>query len=113
VEELLTEFEIQRHTTTPSDGKGTWYVTEHLNLLELGRGITGPEAIMRPVLANNHSIHSVTGKMPIELMREWQRENHEVPIDQELGRIRLERGKGRKIGYKGQMKKVVGKSLAG
>jgi hypothetical protein len=51
--------------------------------------------------------------MPIELMREWHRENHEVAIDQKLEGKRARKGKGRKVGYKGQIKKGGGKSLAG
>lgn len=91
VGKLLDELQIQTHITTPGHARSHGAIErvhgtlgEHLNLLELGRGITGPEAVLRAVLAYNHSIHSVTGKMPIELMREWKRENREVPINQEL-----------------------------
>jgi hypothetical protein len=99
VEELLAEFQIQPHITTPGHARSHGAIervhgtlSEHLNLLELGRGITGPEAVLRAVLAYNHSIHSATGKMPIELMRAWQRENPEVPISQELEEIGAREG---------------------
>ena len=94
VEDLLSEFEITAHFTTPGHPRSHGAIervhstiTEHLHLLEIGKGMIGPEAIHRAVIAYNHSIHSVTGKMPIELMREWQREETEVPIRQELERI--------------------------
>lgn len=91
VKELLDELQIRTHITTPGHARSHGAIErvhstigEHLNLLELGRGITGPEAVLRAVLAYNHSIHSVTGKMPIELIRAWNRENPEAPIEQEL-----------------------------
>ena len=94
VGDLLSEFGITTHCTTPGHTRSHGAIervhstiTEHLHLLELGKGIVGPEAIYRAVVAYNHSIHSATGKMPIELMREWQREEVETPIEQELGRI--------------------------
>jgi hypothetical protein len=102
VQELIEEFGIQTHITTPGHARshgaiervhGT--IAEHLSLLEIGREIKGVEAISRAVIAYNHSIHSSTGRTPLELMREFHREEREVPIGQELEglKVREERAK--------------------
>ena len=95
VQELLLEFGVNTHYITPGHARSHGAIervhstiTEHLHLLEVGKGIVGSEAVHRAVVAYNHSIHSVTGKMPIELMREWQREEEEVLIEQELEKIK-------------------------
>jgi hypothetical protein len=93
VRNLLEEFAIEIHVTTPGHPKSHAAVerahntmSEHLRLLQQ-RGITGQEAVARTVVAYNHTIHSATGRTPIELMRSWQREDVDTPIEQEREQI--------------------------
>jgi transposase InsO family protein len=72
---ICNEMEVKLHFTTPghvgSHGAIERFhntLTEHIHLLEAGRGIVGEAAIVRAVVAYNHSIHSVTGQTPIELV---------------------------------------------
>jgi transposase InsO family protein len=78
VRSLLDELLIRIHVTTPGHPRSHAAIerahstmTEQLRLIQVERGIRGQEA----VVAYNHTIHSATGRTPIELMREWQRED--------------------------------------
>ncbi|KAL1122718.1 hypothetical protein AAG570_003045 [Ranatra chinensis] len=76
---FLEEFRIREHWTTPGHPRSHGMVErlhstllEHLHLLRIGRGIEGDEAWARALLAYNNSVHSATGRTPLELMRSWQ-----------------------------------------
>ena len=76
IEELLEDLGIRAHYTTPGHPRSHGMVerlqgslTEHLQLLRLGRQLTGEEAMWRAVLAYNSSVHSGTDRVPFEEMR--------------------------------------------
>lgn len=73
--DVLREFEIEIHYTTAGHYRSHGTIerlhgtlTEHLQLLQMDRQITGREAVARAILAYNSSIHSVTGLTPLEIM---------------------------------------------
>jgi hypothetical protein len=66
ISELLEDLGVRAHYTTPGHPRS---LTEHLQLLHLGRQITGEEAMWRAVLAFNSSVHSGTDRVQFEEMR--------------------------------------------
>ena len=94
IQGLLDEFNVQVHFTTPGHPRSHGAIervhstiTEHLHLLKTGRELTGQEAVARAVLAYNNTLHSVTKRTPIELMRAWKREETDTPLAQEMDQI--------------------------
>ncbi|KAL1130397.1 hypothetical protein AAG570_013335 [Ranatra chinensis] len=84
---FLEEFRIRVHWTTPGHPRSHGMVErlhstllEHLHLLRIGRGIVGDEAWARALLAYNNSVHSATGRTPLELMRSWQQSDPPVSV---------------------------------
>ncbi|KAL1139230.1 hypothetical protein AAG570_006216 [Ranatra chinensis] len=84
---FLEEFRIRVHWTTPGHPRSHGMVErlhstllEHLHLLGIGRGIVGDEAWARALLAYNNSVHSATGRTPLELMRSWQQSDPPVSV---------------------------------
>ncbi|KAL1138334.1 hypothetical protein AAG570_008398 [Ranatra chinensis] len=84
---FLEEFHISVHWTTPGHSRSHGMIErlhstllEHLHLLRIGRGIDGDEAWARALLAYNSSVHSATGRTPLELMRSWQQTDPPVPV---------------------------------
>jgi transposase InsO family protein len=76
IAELLEDLGVRAHYTTPGHPRSHGMVerlqgslTEHLQLLRLGRQMTGEEAMWRAVLAYNSSVHSGTDRVPFEEMR--------------------------------------------
>ncbi|KAL1116812.1 hypothetical protein AAG570_006650 [Ranatra chinensis] len=76
VQEIAGELGITICTTTPGHHQSQGIIervhltlTEHMRLLEVAKGIKGPEAIARAVVAYNRSIHTATDRTPLELMR--------------------------------------------
>ncbi|KAL1132796.1 hypothetical protein AAG570_010748 [Ranatra chinensis] len=62
-------------------------LSRFMRLLEIAKGIKGPKAIARAVVAYNRSIHTATDRTPLELMRGEERDNNETPIEVELERV--------------------------
>ena len=116
VQRLLDEFEVQVHFTTPGHPHSHGAIervhntlTEHLHIIEIEKKITGQEATARATLAYNYTIHSTTGRTPIELMREWQRENTDISIIQEREQIAIkeERQKRERINKGNQVREYL------
>ena len=89
---ICNEMEVKLHFTTPghvgSHGAIERFhntLTEHLHLLEAGRGLIGEAAMVRAVLAYNHSIHSVTGETPVELGNGGESEEARENVVKEKG----------------------------
>ncbi|KAL1129490.1 hypothetical protein AAG570_012435 [Ranatra chinensis] len=100
---FLEEFHIRVHWTTPGHPRSHGMIErlhstllEHLHLLQIGRGIDGNEAWARALLAYNSSVHSATGKTPLELMRSWQQTDPPVSVLDECEGL-VERDEQRKI----------------
>ncbi|KAL1129488.1 hypothetical protein AAG570_012433 [Ranatra chinensis] len=95
---FLEEFRIRVHWTTPGHPRSHGMVErlhstllEHLHLLRIGRGIVGDEAWARALLAYNNSVHSATGRTPLELMRSWQQSDPPVSADERRKSDRVDR----------------------
>ncbi|KAL1115191.1 hypothetical protein AAG570_007222 [Ranatra chinensis] len=100
---FLEEFHIRVHWTTPGHPRSHGMIErlhstllEHLHLLRIGRGIDGNEAWAWALLAYNSSVHSATGKTPLELMRSWQQTDPPVSVLDECEGL-VERDEQRKI----------------
>ncbi|KAL1140003.1 hypothetical protein AAG570_006980 [Ranatra chinensis] len=95
VKGLLEELRISSHITTPGHPRSHGVIErlhstlgEHMRLLEKGKGITGSEAVIRATIAYNESVHSATGKTPMELMRAWRRVVRDMPIEIDMEKVR-------------------------
>ncbi|KAL1123042.1 hypothetical protein AAG570_002130 [Ranatra chinensis] len=94
VRTVIDELDIQTHTTTPGHHQSHGAIErlhstmpEHMRIWYTGKGIKGPEAVARTVLAYNESVHSATKKKPTELMRAWKRADNRVAIERESENI--------------------------
>ncbi|KAL1129487.1 hypothetical protein AAG570_012432 [Ranatra chinensis] len=103
---LLKELKIPNHITTPGHTHSHGAIervhstlAEHMRLLEIGKGVKGPEAVSRATLAYNNSIHSATASTPLELMRIGKRLDRglSVDIDMEAIRDRIKANKMKRI----------------
>ncbi|KAL1114895.1 hypothetical protein AAG570_007719 [Ranatra chinensis] len=104
VEGLLRELRINCHIMTPGDTHSHGVIerlhstlAECMKLLESGKGLKSPEAVVRATLAYNNSIHSDTIGTPLELMRLGNRLDRGITIDVNLDdimeRIEIEKSK--------------------
>ncbi|KAL1130246.1 hypothetical protein AAG570_013184 [Ranatra chinensis] len=94
VKGFLEELRTSRHITTPGHLRSHGVIErphstlgEHMRLLEKGKGITGSEAVIRATIAYNESVHSATGKTPMELMRAWRRVARDMPIEIDMKNV--------------------------
>nr|XP_014288447.1 uncharacterized protein LOC106688479 [Halyomorpha halys] len=75
VREVMKALEVKWHLNTPGHPKskegierlhGT--LSDHLRLYQIDKDLEPDEAMIRTIAANNHSVHTVTGFAPFEIL---------------------------------------------